>query len=647
MPTVSCTNCSRYQHNLRTGLSCANNNISIIVKTNNKTTKSGKGNVLQSCLWSGIGLRELCPAIPATSRAVEDVIGKSIAALNALKADGTAYDAHGKITDRSLQLLGDAGWFGIGIPTEYGGSGANTHELMLGITKIAAAGFATEAGLNGIHTDLGAPDKLIHHGNDWQKSQFLPALASGERLSALAATEPSAGTNLAALETTAKRDGEEYVINGSKLFIGNAWPSDLIGRTIALLARVPDEGPDSYAIFIVEVLAKDIAVIPYGTEIPPEVQGYIVVPHGRDGGHGFHAIRQARNTGLVFRNLRVPASNRIAGNGLKHTYEGLNPGRIAVLANAAGAMRLILRLIAPNAWGKYRESFGQPIEDRELIKTRIARLAALIVGADALRNFCSSQLDSGDRFGLSCIIAKIYGSEAISEAAIDLGLMTAGGRGFLHGHPIGDNLADFLAGRIYDGQNDMLRQKFLAELMATHVELLKPMAEDLKALRKGKLAGLRILKSAAAYLGWKAKRGLKSLLPGKSTITLSNAVLQKHLDFAEALLPKLAKEVSAAMLQHGAKLGERQNLLIRLSQRIQDALIIIITAGHADASGSEATIAAADILCRDLRRRLTGSQADESYDRACVRLAELIKAGKFSELEGAAETPIFRAYEKK
>lgn len=563
-----------------------------------------------------------------------------------MKADGTAYDKNGKITDASLSALGRNGWFGIALPVEFGGSGASIHELMLGITRIAAAGYATEAGLNGIHTDLGAPDKLMHHGNDWQKAQFLPALASGERLSALAATEPCAGTNLAALETTAQKDGDHYIINGSKIFIGNAWPTEEIGRTIALLARVPEEGPDSYAIFIVEVLAKNITVIPAGTEIPAEVEGYIVVPHGHDGGHGFHAIRQARNTGLLFRNLKVPAVNRIEGNGLKHTYEGLNPGRIAVLANAAGAMRLILRLIAPNAWGKYRESFGKSIEERELIKTRIARLAALIVGADALRNFCSKQMDDGDRFGLSCIIAKIFGSEAISEAAIDLGLMTAGGRGFLHGHPIGDNLADFLAGRIYDGQNDMLRQKFLAELMTPHVELLKPLAEDSKALRQGKLSGLRIFKSAATYLGWKLKQTFRSLEP-KSSLALKSRCLQEHAAFAQALLPKLSKEVSAAMLKHGAKLGDRQNVLIRLSQRVQDALIIVITAGHADANGSEATIAAADILCRDLRRRLTGAAPDECYDRACVRLAELISAGKFSELDGAAETPIFRPYEKK
>jgi alkylation response protein AidB-like acyl-CoA dehydrogenase len=608
--------------------------------------KPVKSSVLQQCLWSGSGLSELCPTIAAANPDTEAVIANSITALIAMKNDGTAYDQIGKITDHSLKTLGATGWFGISIPREFGGCSANTHELMLGITKIAAAGFATEAGLNGIHTDLGAPDKLIHHGNQWQKAQFLPALASGERLSALAATEPCAGTNLAALETTAQRDGEHYIINGSKLFIGNAWPSELIGRTIALLARVPEEGPDSYAIFIVEVLAKDIKVIPAGTEIPADTEGYIVVPHGKDGGHGFHAIRQARNTGLAFRNLRVPAVNRIEGNGLKHTYEGLNPGRIAVLANAAGAMRMILRLIAPNAWGKYRESFGKPIEERELIKTRIARLAALIVGADALRNFCSSQLDSGDRFGLSCIIAKIFGSEAISEAAIDLGLMTAGGRGFLHGHPIGDNLADFLAGRIYDGQNDMLRQKFLAELMAPHVELLKPLSQDMKALSKGRLAGLRIVKSAAAYLGWKAKQTLRSFKL-RSSVKLNHAGLQEHVKFAEALLPKLSKEVSAAMMKHGAKLGDRQNVLIRLSQRVQDALIIVITAGHADKTGDEATIAAADILCRDLRRRLTGAAADECYDRACVRLAELVTAGKFSELEGAAETPIFRAYEKK
>lgn len=596
--------------------------------------KQNKNNgPLSALLWSKLGVSELLPGSVVPNAEVEAVVAASIASLFANKAAGTAYDGNGKITDKSMTDLGAAGWWGLYIPKQYGGHGASCTRFMSAISEMAAAGFMSEAGINGIHTDLGAPHKLIHFGSEEQKQALLPALASGERLSALAATEPTAGTHLAALQTSACRQGDHYVVNGEKLFIGNAVPSAAIGRTVAVLARVEAEGDDSYAVFMVNV--------------EPGTPGYVVVPHGKNGEHGLHAIRQARNTGLRFENLRVPAANRIEGNGLKHVYHGLNFGRVAVCANAAGAMRLILRIISPNAWGKYRETFGKPIEERELIKTRVARLAALIVGADAIRDFASRQLEAGNRAELECIIAKIYGSEALKEAAIDLGLMTVGGRGFLQGHPIGDNLHDFLAACIYDGQNDMLRQKFVAELGREHFErFLKPLAEGMKSLKKGRFNGAAtVVGKGLALAFWKLATRVKRYCNGQSVKGLDRA-LAPHLDFALAHLPKLAAELSGKMLKHGKALSERQNVLIRISQRIQENVIMLMTIMHAHASKDLATIAAADVLCRDLRRKLTGAQADEAYDRACVKLADLVLAGEFKQLAGTVQTPILRPYKK-
>src|ERR1700680_673836 len=119
-------------------------------------------------------------------------------------------------------------------------------------------------------------------------------------------------------------------------------------------------------------------------------------------------------------------------------------------------------------WSAFRKTYGQPIRARELVKRRIARLAALIAGADALVAVGSWLIDQGYRGELECIIAKIFGSEAQKEAAIELFMKTHGGRSFLHGHLFGDNVHEFLAPCIYEGEGEMLGMAFFKSLAKVH-----------------------------------------------------------------------------------------------------------------------------------------------------------------------------------
>src|SRR5262249_44023086 len=166
--------------------------------------------------------------------------------------------------------------------------------------------------------------------------------------------------------------------------------------------------------------------------------------------YGIYALRHAYNNGLRFHQLRVPRGNLLkpsVGDGLTIAYHGLNLGRLSLCAGAAGSMRVMLANILP--WAEFRRTYGQAINTRELVKPRIARLAALIAGADALVAWGSWLIDEGYRGELECIIAKIFGSEAQKEAAIELFMKTHGGRSFLKGHIFGDNVHDFLAPCIY------------------------------------------------------------------------------------------------------------------------------------------------------------------------------------------------------
>ena len=198
-----------------------------------------------------------------------------------------------------------------------------------------------------------------------------------------------------------------------------------------------------------------------------------------DCGHCQHTDNQ----GIVFRDFAVPAENLlqpVRGNGLTIAYHGLNLGRIALCANAAGTMRLMLASMIP--WSKYRVTYGEPIARRELVRRRLGRLAGLIVACDALVDWCSWLIDEGYRGEMECIVAKIFGSEAQKEAAVELCMKTHGGRSFLRGHLFGDHVHDFLAPCIYEGEGEMLGMAFFKSLVKHHgTRYFEPVGKALQA----------------------------------------------------------------------------------------------------------------------------------------------------------------------
>lgn len=581
------------------------------------------GSPVHRAVWKKAGLRNFLPGQDKLDPQVEETVARSIAVLKRNFADGSIYDANGKVSQKTIADLGAAGYWGMLVDKKYGGQGASLQRFTKMITEVASAGFPTEAGYASIHGCIGAVDPVSVFGTEEQKAYFLPQLASGKRISAFALTEPAAGSDLTNLQTVARRDGDDYVITGEKLFISNAVP----GRTIGLVTRVENESKP--AVFIVE--------------LPESENENFQLVH-----YGIHALKHGFNNGLKFTNFRVPAANRLAapdGNGLVIAYHGLNYGRVALCANASGVMRLLLRSICPDSWGKYRVTFSQPIETRELVKKRVARLAALIVGADALRDWCSARLDEGYRGELECIIAKIFGSTAQKEAAIDIAMTTHGGRSFLHGHLVGDNIHDYLAPMIYEGEGEMLAMKFFLSLATEHgSNFMLPLGNAMKALSKGKVSGLwQLVSNGVPFAWWTVKNYFKRFFNSQSAPGMDKR-LQKHVNFALAQCAKLAAEVSTNMVKHQVKLGDRQSRIVHMSQRVQDTIVMLVTAMHAHASKDEATILAAHILCQDLRRKLTGEQPSDKYFHECSKLADMVVEGKFKQLDGVEKTPVLRQY---
>lgn len=553
---------------------------------------------------------------------VRRVMDDSIAAVKRHRAAGTLLDDQKKIADHVLRDLAAAGYWGLLVDRQYGGSGTPFAAFAPFLTRMAIAD-PTVAGLASVHGCIGAVDPVRTFGTPEQKERYLPKLASGERLSAFALTEPCAGSDLTALRTRAELKGDHYLVTGEKLFITNVVP----GRTIGLVCLIENKP----AVLIVDLPSAENAQF--------QLKKY-----------GLYALKQTYNQGIVFRDFPVPAENLlkpVKGDGLTIAYHGLNLGRIALCANAAGTMRLMLASMIP--WSKFRKTYGAPIATRELVRRRLGRLAALIVGCDALVQWCAGLIDQGYRGEMECVIAKIFGSESQKEAAVELLMKTHGGRSFLHGHLFGDHIHEYLAPCIYEGEGEVLGMSFFKSLVKAHgTEFFEPIGKAQQAagiknfnpLNPSHVLAMR--GPLTAYAKWFAAEKLRFI----SVPVLPNMpqALREHAEFACDWLQRQPLVISGVMRKHQLKLADRQCRMADLSQRIQDAIVILCTALYA-AGADELTRSAADILCRDLTRRLVGAAPSDRYFRAVAQLGEAVAEGQFPALAGVPAEEILMSYE--
>ncbi len=567
---------------------------------------------------------ELFVSQPAeASQQVERVMDESLAVARRHRAAKTLLDANNKLAQPVLDDLAAAGYWGLLVDREYGGSGARFAAFAPFLTKMALID-PTIAGLASVHGCIGAVDPVRTFGTPEQKRRFLPRLAGGESLSAFALTEPGAGSDLTALRTRAERVGDEFVVNGEKLFITNVLP----GRTIGLVCLI--EGRPA-------VLVVDL---------PKQEDEHFQLRR-----YGLYALKQAHNYGIVFKDFRVPAANLLTpprGDGLTIAYHGLNLGRVALCANAAGTMRLMTASMLP--WAKFRKTYGEPIVNRELVRRRLGRMAGLIVACDALVAWCSGLIDQGYRGEMECIIAKIFGSEAQKEAAIELFMKTHGGRSFLVGHMFGDNVHEYLAPCIYEGEGEMLGMAFFKSLVKQHgTRFFEPIGKALAAagIKKPnpmnpahawKLRGVM-----GPYVKWLAAERLRRIRAPQ--LPPMPGALRAHAEFAGRFLQRSPPVIDGVMRKHQLALADRQCRMSFLSQQIQDAVTMLCTSLYAARHEDELVRTAADCLCQDLTRKLNHERPTDRYFRQITKLGGEIADGGFHSIAGLHPDEILMPYE--
>jgi alkylation response protein AidB-like acyl-CoA dehydrogenase len=529
----------------------------------------------------------------------------AVALVTQRKRGGALYGDDGRVREQVLRDLGPVGYWGLCVPVEFGGSGADWSSFLPFLTRMATVEGAV-AGALAIHSSIAGANAIGTFGDAEQRARLLPSLASGERVGVFGLTEPGAGSDLTAMCTTATLDGDHYVVRGEKLFLSNLRP----GRLLNLVCLV-DGAP---AVLVVEL---------------PDSEG-----NGwRLREYGLHALSHLHNRAIVFDGLRVPRQNLLRpakGDGLSIAYHGLNRGRVALCANAAGTMRQLLAGMLP--WSRRRVTHGRPIAQRELVERRLGELAASIVGCDALVAWCAGLLDRGYRAEIECIVAKTFAADALKHAAIDLAMKTHGGRSFLVGHPIGDHLHDYLAPSIYEGEGDVLGLALFRSLVKDHAQrYYAPIAQALQNARIERPQRwnprhvMVLVRAAAPVTLWRGARRLGGTRAQR--LPSMPPALEAHARLAARELPRMGVEIDAALRKHGTQLAGRQCRVAELSQRTQELATLLVVALRAAEERDPLRRDAGIVLGDRLARRLTGARPTDGELRRVVELGRAVAAG--------------------
>ncbi len=311
-----------------------------------------------------------------------------------------------------VRALTEAGFLSVLIPEEYGGSGLGLGAATAVLEEVHASGCNGGA----CHAQMYTMGTILRHGSPAQKEAYLPKIATGElRLQAFGVTEPTAGTDTTRISTFARRDGDDYVINGQKLWISRAEHSDLMILLCRTTAREdaarPHEGMSVLIVGMREAVGNGLTIRPVRTMLN-------------------HAT-----TELFFDNLRVPAANLVGeeGKGFRYILDGMNAERILIASECIGDARFFID--RASAYAKTRQVFGRAIGENQGVQFPIARAYVQKASAALMVDNAARLFDAGLPCGSEANMAKLVASEA-SWYAADMCLQTHGGFGFAEEYDI-------------------------------------------------------------------------------------------------------------------------------------------------------------------------------------------------------------------
>ena len=333
--------------------------------------------------------------------------------------------------DRALWTqAGAAGFLCASMPEEYGGAGADIRFSVVLMEEQFRIG-ATGPGF-GLHSEIVAP-YLLHHGSEFLKSRYLPPMASGECITAIAMTEPGTGSDLQGVKTTAVRDGDAYVLNGSKTFITNGWNCDMV---IVVAKTDPTAGSRGMSLFVVDTSMA-----------------------GFTKGKRLHKMgMSAQDTSeLFFDNVRVPISNLLGeeGRGFAYLMQELPWERLQIALTAVAAAQAALEWTLE--YTRERRAFGKAVADFQTVAHRLAEIKTEVTVGQVFIDRCIA-LKLEDKLDAATASMAKYWATEMQFKTLDQCVQLFGGYGYMHEYPIARAWADARVQRIYGGTNEIMKE---------------------------------------------------------------------------------------------------------------------------------------------------------------------------------------------
>jgi alkylation response protein AidB-like acyl-CoA dehydrogenase len=342
-----------------------------------------------------------------------------------------AWDRAESVDLAIIPKLGDLGFFGLTIPEEYGGVGGDYLTYVLAAEELGRADSAIR-GIVSVSSGLFGTS-VLQHGTEEQKQRWLPDVATGRALGCFGLTEPGNGSDAGNLRTRARRDGDDWVIDGEKVFITNGTWADVA----LVFARTSDDGPRGVSAFLV----------------PTDTPGFVATEIT-----GKLGLRGQATAALSFDGVRVPADALLGeeGKGFRIAMQTLDKGRVTIAASCVGIVQGCLEETV--RYTGEREQFGRPIASYQLVQEMIADMS---VDADAARLLtwrAADLMQRGEPFGTAASKAKLFASEAAVRAT-NLAVQAFGGYGFIDEYPVQKYLRDARVMTLYEGTSQV--QKLL------------------------------------------------------------------------------------------------------------------------------------------------------------------------------------------
>lgn len=541
------------------------------------------------------------PTLPPEQReTLREIAGALEGLLGPRWEDFRAWDVAADLPAEFIEELRTFGLFGLVIPEEFGGLGLGSMAYSRTLQEVGRYD-ASVAVTIGAHSSIGMRGLLLH-GNEEQRRRFYPRLASGELIAAYCLTEPGAGSDAAAIRTRAVRDGDDWVLNGNKLWITNGG----IANFFTVFART-DSAADQ---------GKMTAFIVTG-----DMPGVSVGPHEDKMG-----LRANPTTTVHLDEVRVPSANVLGepGKGFKIAMQILNSGRTGLGGGSVGGMKHLIGLATRQA--NERHTFGQPIASYGLVKEKVGRMVIDCYTAEAVVTMVAGLIDAGYQdYAVEAAISKIYATECLWRCA-DEALQIAGGNGFMRDYPYERVVRDSRVNRIFEGTSEILRLFVALTAMNDVGSQLKELAGSMKGALADPIKGFGVLSDYA-----RKHAQLRTGFGGAAKLQDIHEAIRPQADVFETETRYLAQATDRILRKHGRAIVDKQFATKRLAEIMIDLFVLAATMSRVqsalEAGGVESAAREIEILqvfTRDARVRMKHNfrRIDNNDDELIKSLAD-------------------------